>query len=102
MDERDIAYLCERIDILALRDYRAAVGQKTQEIVKSLPPQQLKEKVNPERIHQVMVQGALVDAAQGIADYWSKRNIAGLLLMPATRHNLVHLNEAYRIKNKII
>jgi hypothetical protein len=102
MDERDITCLCERIDILALRDYRAAVGRKTQEIVKSLSPQQLKEKVNPERIQQVMVQGALVDAAQGIADYWSKRNIAGLLLMPATRHNLVHLNEAYRIKKKII
>ena len=32
--------------------------------------------------------------------YWSKRDIAGLLLMPATRHNIVHLNEALRIKKK--
>lgn len=102
MDARNMACLSDSIDILALRDYRAAVGRRTQEIVKSLSPQQLKEKVNPDRIHQVMIQGALVDTARGIADYWSKRDFVGLLLMPATRHNLVHLNEAYRIKNKII
>ena len=33
-------------------------------------------------------------------DYWSKRNTAGLLLMPATRHNLIHLNEALQIKRR--
>ena len=33
-----------------------------------------------------------------LVEYWSTRTIAGLLLMPATRHPLVHLNEAMRIK----
>lgn len=32
--------------------------------------------------------------ARFVTDYWSRRTIAGLLLMPATRHNFVHLNEA--------
>jgi len=34
-------------------------------------------------------------------DYWSKRDVSGLLLMPATRHQLTHLNEALGIRNKI-
>jgi hypothetical protein len=101
MDGRDLTLLSNTIDIGALRAYRTAVGRRTQEIVKLLSPEQIKEKVNPERIQQVKEKGALVEAAYGIADYWSKRDIAGLLLMPATRHNLVHLNEASRIKNRI-
>jgi hypothetical protein len=43
---------------------------------------------------------AVLEAASDITDYWGKRTIAGLLLMPATRHNLVHLNEALRLKQK--
>jgi hypothetical protein len=42
----------------------------------------------------------VVEAAAGLLDYWGRRTIAGLLLMPATRHNIVHLNEAARIKQK--
>ena len=53
------------------------------------------------RLQQVMAEGAIVEAASGIADYWGKRTIAGLLLMPPTRHNFVHLNEALRIKYKL-
>jgi hypothetical protein len=45
-------------------------------------------------------EGAVVEAARGLLDYWGKRNIAGLLLMPATRHNLVHLNEALQLKQR--
>jgi hypothetical protein len=32
---------------------------------------------------------------------WSKRTVAGLLPMPPTRHNFLHLNEALRIKQKL-
>ncbi|NIS79815.1 MAG: hypothetical protein GTO14_06325 [Anaerolineales bacterium] len=58
--------------------------------------------VDPARLQQVLFEGAVVEAAQGLIDYWSRRNIAGLLLMPATRHNFVHLNEAQRIKRKVM
>jgi hypothetical protein len=50
----------------------------------------------------VIIEGAVVEAAQSITNYWSKRNVAGLLLMPATRHNLIHLNEALQVKRKLI
>ena len=47
-----------------------------------------------------MDEGAVDEIASWLIDYWSKRNIAELLLMPATRHNLVHLNKCLRLKHK--
>jgi hypothetical protein len=100
MEVEEIRQLSNQILIPALRDYRAAVGRRTREIVEDIQPQDLKNKVDPERIDKVRSEGAVVEAASEIIDYWSKRNIAGLLLMPATRHNLVHLNESLRLKEK--
>ena len=100
MDEEGMAHLSTRIDIDALRAYRLAVGRRTHEIVKRLQPEELKQKVDPSRLKQVMDEGAVVEAAGWLIDYWGKRNNAGLLLMPATRHNIVHLNEALGIKQR--
>jgi hypothetical protein len=98
MDRVSLANFSNMVEIEALRNYRLAVGRRTREIVKQLQPQDLKRKVESSRLQQVMLEGAAVEAARGIADYWGKRNVAGLLLMPATRHNLIHLNEALRLK----
>jgi hypothetical protein len=100
MAEAELAHFSNAIDIMALRAYRLAVGRRTREIVRQLEPAMLKEKVAPSRIQQVMRQGAVVEAARDIADYWSKRTVAGLLLMPATRHNLIHLQEALQLKRR--
>ncbi len=100
MEVEEIRQLSNQIDIHALRAYRAAVGRRTREIVEDIQPQDLKNKVDPKRIDKVRSEGAVVEAASEIIDYWNKRNIAGLLLMPATRHNLVHLNESLRLKEK--
>ena len=95
-----IRELSNRIDIPGLRAYRVAVGRRTREIVKDIQPDDLKNKVEPDCIEHIRTSGAVVEAASVLLDYWSKRNIAGLLLMPATRHNLVHLNESLRLKEK--
>jgi hypothetical protein len=100
MSREEIAQFSAAIDIEALRAYRVAVGCQTREIVKQLGPEELKQKVDPARLQRVWDEGALVEAARGIADYWGKRTIAGLLLMPATRHHIVHLNEALQIKRR--
>lgn len=100
MDDMGVVNFSNKIDVESLRAYRLAVGLRTREIVKQLPPAELKQKVQPSRIQQVMDEGAVVEAVRGIADYWSKRTVAGLLLMPATRHNLIHLYEAWQLKCK--
>ncbi|KAA3662599.1 MAG: DinB family protein [Chloroflexi bacterium] len=100
MNAEEVVELSATIDIDSLLAYRLAVGHRTREIVQQLTSTALKQKVNPGRIQTVMDEGAIIDEAQGIADYWSKRTIAGLLLMPATRHNYVHLNEALKLKRR--
>jgi len=100
MDEENIATLSETIDIDALRAYRVAVGRRTREIIVQLEPEELKRKVDPDRLQQVMDEEAVTEAGRGVADYWSRRDVAGLLLMPATRHNIVHLNEALQLKKR--
>ncbi len=94
----DIEQLSREVDVVALRAYRTAVGKRTQAIVSTLTYTDFKQKADPERLQQIMDEGVLVPEAKGILDYWSRRTIAGLLLMPPTRHNLVHLNEIYTLK----
>ena len=100
MSVEDVSNLSAKIDIESLRKYRLAVGRRTREIAKELQPEELKQKVDPSRLQQVMDEGAVVEAARGLIDYWGRRTIAGLLLMPPTRHNIVHLNEALRLKRR--
>ena len=57
--------------------------------------------MEPSHLQQVWVEGAVAEAASGSVDYWGKRNSAGLLLLPARRHNLVHLNEALKLIRRL-
>ena len=101
MDQQDVTKLSGTIDIEMLRAYRLEVGRRTREIAAQLQPEDLKQKVEPARLERVMDEGAVVEEARGLRDYWGKRKIAGLLLMPPTRHNFIHLNEGWRVKQKL-
>jgi hypothetical protein len=100
MTPEEVIELSDTIDRQALRSYRVAVGLATRETVQQLTPEQLKVKVDPARLQQVLDQGAVLPAAIELVEYWGRRTIAGLLLMPPTRHNMVHINEAFKLKGK--
>ena len=101
MDDESVARLSANIDISALKAYRIAVGRRTREIVKKIRADSFKQKVDPTRMQKVMNEGAVAKEAVEIINYWSTRTIAGLLLMPPTRHCILHLNEALRIKQRL-
>lgn len=101
MDVGKVRTLSNAINIRTLREYRTAVGGNTRQIVGELSPERLDQQVSPERLQQVRSAGAVVEAAGEVLEYWSKKTIAGLLLMPATRHCILHLNEATRIKQNL-
>lgn len=98
MDIEAVAALSAELDLDALRAYRQAVGRRTREIVSLLGPEDLQQPVDPARLQRVLDEGAVVEEARGITEYWGRRDIAGLLLMPPTRHCFVHLNEALKLK----
>ncbi len=102
MDGQSVADLSSAVDIEALVAYRRDVGRRTREIGRGLRPEELRQKIEPSRLQLVREEGAVVEAADGIIDYWSKRTVAGLLLMPATRHSFLHFNEARRVRASAI
>lgn len=96
----DIKKLSISIDLDGLLDYRLAVGHRTREVVSQLTVGDLKRKVDPQRLQKILDVGAVVEQAMDLIEYWGKRTIAGLLLMPPTRHNCVHLNESMRLRKR--
>jgi hypothetical protein len=100
MDAAEVASLSAGIDISALRSYRFAVGRRTRKIMKSLQSADLSRKVDMARLEGVMAEGAVSEAGRGVIDYWGGLTGAGLLLMPPTRHAMLHLNEMVKIKAK--
>lgn len=102
LDLEAITELSSTLNLDALRNYRMAVGRRTREIVQQLQPEQLKQKVDPVRLQRILDEGAVIEAARELTAYWGRHTIGGLLLMPPTRHNLVHLNEALRVKQKVM
>jgi hypothetical protein len=100
MDAADVVELSQSIDIAVLRAYRLAVGCATQEAVTALDHEEIQRKVNPARLQQLLDDGSVAQEAIGLIEYWGSLTIAGLLLMPPTRHCLVHLNEALKVKKK--
>jgi DinB superfamily len=101
LNKADIKLLSDSINITELLGYRIAVGRRTREIVKNLQPDEFTQQVDPKRLEKVQLEGAIQESTLWLTDYWGKKTIAGLLLMPPTRHNFVHLNEAARIKRKL-
>jgi hypothetical protein len=101
MDASGLTELGASIDLDELHAYRLSVGRRTRTIAQKLLPEQMKSKVNPDRLQQITLEGAVLEAASGLLEYWGGLTIAGLLLMPPTRHNFIHWNEVLRIKQKV-
>ena len=102
MSEAGVAGLSGKINVKALRAYRVAVGKRTRQIVQKLKAEDFKKKVDPLRTEKVMKAGAVTSEAMEIINYWGSKTIAGLLLMPATRHCILHLNEAERTRKELL
>jgi hypothetical protein len=101
MTEDEVADLSSNIDIPSLLAYRMEVGRKTREIVTYVQPGEFKRKVEAGRIKILEDIGSVKKEASWLLEYWGNKSIAGLILMPATRHIFLHLNKSIRIKQRI-
>jgi hypothetical protein len=98
----EITALSAALDMDALRDYRLAVGRQTRKMVAGLTFEEITSPVRQERLQRLLDEGAVLPEAAGLLEYWGGLTVAGLLLMPPTRHGLVHINEALKIKKKVM
>ena len=98
ISKTDLRALNHQVDPELLFSYRNAVGRQTRKIVRNLSWEQLNKKPTRECLDRIMSEKALLQEAKVINEYWSRRKIFKLLLMPPTRHLMTHLNEAYNMR----
>lgn len=101
MDEEQVAELSARVSVMALKEYRAAVGRSTRSGVPGLMPDQLKEVVETASIQRFLQEGSISEKGKWLAEYYQGRTKGFFLTRTATSHNFIHLMEARRIRKKL-
>jgi len=102
MTYSEIESFNKSINIKELNGYRVKVGKSTQKIIETLEFTDMKRKVGKEQLEKIKQNGGVIDDPKSIwlLDFWGKKNILGLIMMPITRHQIVHLNDCFKIKQK--
>jgi len=103
LNDGEIMELSRRVNIENLLKYRNAVGRKTREIVASLSADDMRRNVSARGLDIIRRTGGVTDQPESLwlLDYWGKKDVAGLLLMPPTRHLIMHLNDCGKWKQQI-
>jgi hypothetical protein len=102
MSYKEIEYLNKNINIKALNNYRLKVGKQTQKIIRNLEYSDMKRKVEKKQLDKMMENGGVLgdEKSKWLLNFWGRKNILGLVMMPITRHQTVHLNDCFKIKEK--
>jgi hypothetical protein len=102
MNAGEILEFSSNINMQELRNYRITVGRRTRELIQGFKPTDLKRKFDDIRLESIFDIGAVSkdEAASWLVGFWGKKNVAGIILMPVTRHHVVHINESIIAKSK--
>ncbi len=103
MTDQEIIDFSSKISMQELRNYRIAVGRKSRELIFELKPEDIKRRMNnPMCLQRILDEGAVLEkeGSKWLVDFWSRKNVAGILLMPITRHQMVHMNDSLKLKKK--
>lgn len=101
MTNPDIVVLSKTINLKALFAYRLAVGRRTRAVVKRLDFAELAQPPASDRLQRLVAEHTVERSTLWLVAYWGSHPAANLLLMPATRHSFVHLNEIKRMLPKL-
>lgn len=101
LTKEEIKKLAKEININKLKYYNDKISERTINLIKRLKAEDMKRKINKISLDKVINEGGVSKDNLWLIDYWGKKDIAGLLLMPLSRHIIVHLNQCYKyIKTK--
>ena len=98
LTKEEIKKLAEDINIDKLKYYNDKVSEKIINLIKRLKAEDMKRKINKICLEKIINEGGVSKDNLWLIDYWGKKDIAGLLLMPLSRHIIVHLNQCYKYK----
>jgi len=98
MADEEITGFGERINVAALRAYRAAVGRRTQAVVRALASEQLDEVLDARRLERLPTEGAFMENAMWVGTFWQGKSVGWFLTQIAGAHTTWHLGEAGVLK----
>jgi hypothetical protein len=100
--EGDVDRFDASVDFAALLKYRKAVGKRTQEALRGLSEEDRKRKPRETQLRRILKEGVLTKEKDSIwlLDFWGAKTVSGLLTMPVTRHQAVHLNDCFKLKER--
>ena len=105
LTKEEIKKFAKNINIKKLKYYNDKIKKNTINLIKRLKAEDIKRKINKINLEKIINGCGVTKDNLWLIDYWSKKDIAGLLLMPLSRHIIVHLNQCYKYietKSKII
>ena len=103
MTDAEVAEFSQQLQIDELKKYRAAVGRQTRAILKTLAPEDMRRKVASGSLARIMTEGGVTEQKESkrLLDFWGKKTVGGLILLPLTRHHVMHLDVCAELKEKI-
>ena len=96
LTKEEIKKLAKDINIDKLKYYNDKVSEKIINLIKRLKAEDMKRKINKICLEKIINEGGVSKDNLWLIDYWGKKDIAGILLMPLSRHIIVHLNQCYK------
>lgn len=101
--KEQIADFSMQLNIKELYAYIAEVRSDTEKIVKALSYAELKERVSEDR--KAYLESLAVvsrsEKAVWLIEYWCSKDVRGLIQMPFSRHWIMHVEAALRIKQRL-
>ena len=99
----EIAEFSQAVNKEELLNYRAVVGKKTREIIRNLTYKDMKRKMDEDALQRILDEKSVSEKEEAVwlVEFWGKKTVAGLLLLPITRHHVMHINDCLKIKKKI-
>jgi hypothetical protein len=103
MTDDEIISFSNEVSMNALFEYRAAVGIRTKAIIGSLQHGDMKRKISMEQTGRILAEGGVTPHKDSIwlLDFWGRKTVAGIMLMPITRHQIVHLNDCRNLRKRL-
>lgn len=100
MSEEEVGEFTDRVNVAALRSYRAAVGRRTREVIGGLDVEILQQPAPLNRIEQAFADGAVEAGGRWVQDFWRGKSY-GFFLWLGTGHSFMHLGEANLIRSLV-
>lgn len=101
MSDDEVTEFTAKADVAAIRDYRAAVGRRTREIVQAMRPEDLDEVIDPARIDAAYADGQIDGRAAWLRGFVGGKTKAFVLSHSTSGHGYMHIGEIMCLRSLI-